>query len=128
MRLHRIDSSLQGTLGFFALGAMLLLVSPGVQIAQAADGDPAVAAAASVDPLLARRAVLPQAPSPAAAPSCENPGEPLLDDALLQRQLRDLVARAAAQQAVGAQSSEHGIVLNGRGYNYRPTPVRPPGS
>jgi hypothetical protein len=57
------------------------------------------------------------------APSCENPRAALLDDALLEHQLRELVRRAAAQQSDAPGSSEQGVVLNGRGYNYRPSPL-----
>ena len=142
MNAIRTDSSmrlLRDALGFVALAATLALAWPGVQIARAAEQAADELAGMSVDPALVRAQNLrvqtaetgprlPVAPA-AAGPSCSNPGVPSpLTDAMVEHQsrrmLRELVKRAAAQPQPGTQSSEHGIVLNSRGYNYRPTPIR----
>jgi hypothetical protein len=116
--------ALREAVGLLALAATLALVSPGVEIARAGDAaSPARAEApVSVDPLLESRVAAPRLAAPN-APSCESPGGALRDDALLEHQLRELVRRAAAQQPHAPGSTEQGIVLNGRGYNYRPTPL-----
>jgi hypothetical protein len=132
MSSSRISSALhfsRDALGILAVAATLALSWPGVQIARA---DAPAAAAMSVDPALvqaqARTVPQPTAAPSSAGPSCANPGVPsTLDDAMVEndarRMLRQIVKRAAAQQQAGAESSEHGIVLNGRGYNYRPTRI-----
>lgn len=133
MSSNRIEASLRSFCGIAAVAATIALSMPGLQVARADDdatGAPA-AAAMSVDPLLveqaAGRARVAPGPKPATrqTPSCENPGRPsTLEDALAEHQaqqmLREIARRATAQQAA-PQSTEQGIVLNGRGYNYRPT-------
>jgi len=131
MSRERVTSSLvplRDVLGLLALAATLALTSPGVQIAHAADGVVSTppASKASIDPALVK-----QTPAPVqqkAGPSCSDPGTPsVLNDALVEYQthrlLRQILQRAGEVRR-GPQSSEQGIVLNGRGYNYRPTPVR----
>ncbi len=144
MSSHRIDASLPSFLGLAAVVAAMALAMPGLQVARAAEdaaeAPAAIAAGAmSVDPLLvqkeapAPRLELPQLKQepkevPKQGPSCENSGRPsTLSDALAEYQtqqvLREIAKRAAAQQAA-PRSTEEGIVLNGRGYNYRPTGLR----
>jgi len=126
MKPRRIESPLSSVLGFLAVAAALALASPGVRIAQASDdeADTPASAAMSVDPVLAARVLA--LPAAAPAPSCDSPepGDVLRDDALLVEQLHEVVRRAAARQAAAPEGGEQGIVLNGRGYNYRPTPVQ----
>ncbi len=136
MSSQRIDASVPSFFGFAAVVAAIALAMPGLQVARAAEdaaeAPAAIAAGAmSVDPLLvqkkapARRLELPQLKQ---GPSCANPGRPsTLGDALAEYQtqqvLREIAKRAAAQQAA-PRSTEEGIVLNGRGYNYRPAGLR----
>ena len=140
MSSHRIDASLPSFFGVAAVVAAMALAMPGLQVARAADAAAAIAAGAmSVDPLLVQKEApaprlelpqLKQEPKEVAkqGPSCENSGRPsTLSDALAEYQtqqvLREIAKRAAAQQAA-PRSTEEGIVLNGRGYNYRPAGLR----
>ena len=121
------------TLGFAAVAATLALAWPGgVQTARADE-----AALMSVDPSLveaqkapAREAdekvvklVLPSDPGP----SCANPGVgSTLDNAMIEHQAKQMLRQIAkrAQDAPPGQpwiaETDQGIVLNSRGYNYRP--------
>ena len=85
-------------LGLLAMGAALLLASPGVQVA----------------PALAQEAVSTEEPGP----QCSADSRPRADaevEALIARLRQEHMARIAA----GADGP---IVLNGRGYNYGPPP------
>ena len=136
MSSRRIDACLQSFFGIGAVAATIALAMPGLQVARAADdGREApgaiVVGAMSVDPLLVGKAPgrRLEGPKTDQGPSCENPSRPsLLDDALAeyqtQQMLREIAKRVAAQQAAPG-SSEQGIVLNSRGYNYRPTRLGP---
>jgi hypothetical protein len=115
--------------GLLAVVAVLALTSPGVQIARAGDevavAPPASAALISVDPALVGRKT--PAAASATSPSCSKPTTPtILNDAMVEQQRRRLMQeisrRAAAQQP--GQAPQDGVVLNSRGYNYRPTQVR----
>ena len=85
----------------------------------------------SVDPVLAAaHAAAPKTPvvSEKAGPSCSDPGTPsTASDALVeyqaQRMLREIAARAAAEQPPAERSADM-VVLNGHGYNYRPIKPR----
>ena len=140
MSSRRIAAALRSFFGSAVVVTAMALSMPGLLVARAAADagkapDAIAARAMSVDPLLvqretaaARRLELANSKKPAKqGPSCENPGRPLLDDVLAeyqtQQMLREIAKRAAAQQA-SPQSTEQGIVLNGRGYNYRPTRLR----
>ena len=124
---ERTPRSWMGNLaGAAALVATLALTSPGIQIAQASDdGRPAAEAQQAVaQPVTQPREVV------AAAPACEvAPAARELDDAFLHRQallVEQEIARRVAGAPSGAQSTEHGVLLNGRGFNYG-TPARQPG-
>ena len=135
MSSRRSGACLRSFFGIAAVAAAIVLALPGLQVARAADDSNvvgnSVVGAMSVDPLLVERAPrrrleLPQAEQ---GPSCENPSRgAMLDDALAeyqtQQMLREIAKRVAAQPAA-PESSEQGIVLNGRGYNYRPTRLSP---
>ncbi len=141
MSSRRIAAALRSFLGSAVVVTAMALSMPGLQVARAAADagkapGPIAARAMSVDPLLvpketapARRLDLTNSKKRARqGPSCERPGRPsMLDDALAEYQTqkiqREIAKRAAAQQAA-PQSTEQGIVLNGRGYNYRPTRPR----
>ncbi len=119
------DGFLRDVLGFAALVLTLALTSPGVQIARADE-----AAAMSVDPALtgtpAVAAAMPAAVAEKPAPSCSDPAAPVpLSDAVIEyqtrRMLQEVARRAAAEHPPGEPPGEQGIVLNGHGYNYRPT-------
>lgn len=120
------DGFLRDVLGFAALVLTLALTSPGVQIARADE-----AAAMSVDPALTGTPAVAAAKAPVAvaekaAPSCSDPAAPVpLSDAVIEyqtrRMLQEVARRAAAEQPPGEQPDEQGIVLNGHGYNYRPS-------
>lgn len=123
--------SLRGVLdalGFAAVAATLVLSWPGVRIARAedppaarAEGAEPAAALMSVDPLLVQG---PAAPAAQDELTCANPGVPSpLNDAMIEHQIRrsmrELAQRMAAEQPDDG-SGDHGVVLNGHGYNYRP--------
>lgn len=116
---------LRSLFGGAALAATFALTSPGVQIARA--GDSAVAdvqAPSSVEPGLVERVGVPTAPSCSQAPVAGR------DDAFLRAQallIQQEIARRAAGAPSGAQSTDNGIVLNGKGYNYGPLDGRQPG-
>jgi hypothetical protein len=85
-------------LGLLAVGSALLLASPGVQVA----------------PALAQEAVSTEEPGP----QCSADPQPRADaevQALIAKLRQEQMARIAA----GADGP---IVLNGRGYNYGPSP------
>jgi hypothetical protein len=134
MSLDRVTSSLgsvRGLLGFVSVAATLALTSPGVQIARASDEVPStrpnqetsvpVESAEpnmSVDPALVRatRLVVQQE----AGPSCST--SPGLRAARVEQQIERLqreIRQRASQQSPGEAPIGDGIVLNGRGYNYR---------
>jgi hypothetical protein len=116
--------------GFLLVASALALVSPGVQIARAGDevaATPAPGAAqVTIDPLLAnlqkeeqtKQLVLPQ---PEAA-TCETGSEDPLAALMAQDRLREIMRRAAAQHAMAGRSSDQGMLLNSRGYNYPKQP------
>lgn len=132
MSSRRIDAPLRSFLGFAAVVATVALAMPGLQVARAADEAPAASGTGlmSVDPMLVQASPTPPLVLPKArrTPSCEDPGQPsMLDDALAEHQAQQMlreIARRAIAQHNAPQSTEQGIVLNGRGYNYRPTKLR----
>ncbi len=123
-RTRRTRNSAIDAAGLMALAVTLLLSWPGVRIAQAGDDS----ALMSVDPALEAA----QAPAaPAEAPSCAVPGMPsTLGDAMVEHQarrmLREIAKRAQAAAPAPAPGqpwiakTDQGVVLNSRGYNYRP--------
>jgi hypothetical protein len=141
MSLDRINSSLvflKGVSGLLALIAALALTSPGVRIARAADGlVSAPPADMSVDPALVRALALAntganvpsESKTPESGPSCDGPRMPsVLNSPLAEQQTRRIqreLARRAGAAKPSAESPEADVVvLNGRGYNYRPAPIR----
>lgn len=136
MSSRRIDARLRSFFGIGAVALTLGLAMPGLEVARAADETgkapgATVVGVVSIDPLLVKEAPGRRLEGPKAepGPSCENPSRPsILDDAWVEYQtqqvLREIAKRAAAQPAAPG-SGEQGIVLNGRGYNYRPTRLHP---
>lgn len=127
MSSHRVAARLVSLFGGAAVAATVAFAMPGLQIARAADDAAGAAGARSIDPQLVQRVAAPRIPLPDAEqnPSCRNPDPvSLLDDALVEYQTQQLlreIAKAVAAPQAAPRSSERGIVLNGRGYNYTRT-------
>ena len=126
---ERINSSLvsslvfpRGFFGLLALAVSLALTSPGVQIARAEDDLVSPAPAdMTVDPALVAQA--PPASPANAGPSGRGPGAPSVlqgghFEQQTQRLQREIMRRASAARS-NSKPGEDGVVLNGRGYNYR---------
>ncbi len=122
---------LMDTLGFAAVAATLVLAWPGVRTAHAEE-----AALMSVDPTLveAQKVLVDDSDEMAklvlpvdSGPSCANPGVgTTLENAMIEHQAKQMV-RAIAKHAQNVPpgqpwvaETDQGIVLNSRGYNYRP--------
>jgi hypothetical protein len=120
MTQHPIRRFLPEAFGSLALVATVVLAWPGIQVARA-DDDTALM---SVDPALVQAQTATAAPRVAVreAPSCDDPGVPsTLDDAMVAHQIRQAMREYAQRVAAeGPHDPSEGIVLNGRGYNYRP--------
>jgi hypothetical protein len=131
MRAQRQPRLVHTLLGAASLVAALALMSPGVRIARAEDGA-AAPAAATVDPKLVEAQPVVAPPETRAAPACAaaSPGALLRDGAFQAQQLQiqqEIARRASGNVPAAPHSSNDGIVLNGRGYNYGPPAGGQPG-
>ena len=116
----------QTCLGTLAVVATIALAAPGVRIARAEDQPSVTTVPAAPQSLVLVPKAVPSAVTRVeveAGPSCSEalPSRVVRDDFFERQQqlkLEEEIARRKAGSPGTAQSTEAGIVLNGRGYNY----------